>query len=224
MTSAPWTTPSRRICESERMSIRIAPERTASSAAAGPSRSRPRRASARSSSIVVRGMLRNATPGSSLTVAVRALRPQLDPLGDTAERAAQSWPAPVQRRQAKLGSDIYDQGSARSQLVSRRARRIDGSPGTIARSSTSSVDPCQRERYGSTLRSAVNPGGKVIIGAFAADGPTTCSGLSVVRYGAERLATALGEGFEMLAARREEHRTPGDSIQPFTWVALERTR
>jgi hypothetical protein len=36
------------------------------------------------------------------------------------------------------------------------------------------VDPSQRERYGSTLRSPVNPGGNVIIGAFAADGPTTC--------------------------------------------------
>jgi hypothetical protein len=39
-----------------------------------------------------------------------------------------------------------------------------------------------------------------------------------------RLATALGQAFAMLATRREQRRTPGDAMQPFTWVALERAR
>jgi SAM-dependent methyltransferase len=84
------------------------------------------------------------------------------------------------------------------------------------------VDPAQQERYAETLRSALRPGGKAIIGTFAADGPTTCSGLPVARYDADRLATAFGDAFTPLATRREEHRTPGNSIQAFTWVALER--
>jgi len=84
------------------------------------------------------------------------------------------------------------------------------------------VDPAQRERYSETLRSAIRPGGKVIIGAFAADGPTTCSGLPVARYDADRLASAFDEPFAGLATRREQHRTPANSTQPFTWVALKR--
>jgi SAM-dependent methyltransferase len=85
------------------------------------------------------------------------------------------------------------------------------------------VDPAHRERYVEILRSAVCVGGAVVIGTFAADGPTTCSRLPVARYGPDLLATELGEGFVTLATRREEHRTPSHALQPFTWVALERT-
>ncbi|MGI8573213.1 MAG: class I SAM-dependent methyltransferase [Solirubrobacteraceae bacterium] len=84
------------------------------------------------------------------------------------------------------------------------------------------LDPAQQERYAETLRSAIHPGGKVVIGTFAADGPTTCSGLPVAQYDAERLANVVGESFTTLTTRREEHRTPADSIQPFMWFALER--
>jgi 2-polyprenyl-3-methyl-5-hydroxy-6-metoxy-1,4-benzoquinol methylase len=84
------------------------------------------------------------------------------------------------------------------------------------------IDPAQQARYAEVLRSALCPGGKAIIGTFAADGPTSCSGLPVSRYGADRLATAFCKAFTTLAMRREEHHTPSDSIQPFTWVTLER--
>jgi trans-aconitate methyltransferase len=84
------------------------------------------------------------------------------------------------------------------------------------------VDPAQQERYAQALRSALRPGGKAIIGTFAADGPTTCSALPVARYDADQLATAFGDAFTTLATRREEHRTPSNSVQPFTWIALER--
>lgn len=76
-----------------------------------------------------------------------------------------------------------------------------------------------RERYLRTLRRAVAPGGAVIVGTFAADGPRTCSGLPVRRYSVDELLDALGEDFEPLEARREEHVTPRGAVQPFTWVA-----
>jgi hypothetical protein len=57
MTSAPGTFPSRAICESPRMSISAAPERIAARACAGGSLRRSFRASASSSSIVVRATL-----------------------------------------------------------------------------------------------------------------------------------------------------------------------
>jgi SAM-dependent methyltransferase len=83
------------------------------------------------------------------------------------------------------------------------------------------VDPCDVKRYSETLRSAISPDGKVIIGTFAADGPQSCSGLPVARYGPDQLAAAFGAAFATVATRREEHRTPGGSRHPFTWVALD---
>jgi hypothetical protein len=77
------------------------------------------------------------------------------------------------------------------------------------------------ERYTQALRSALSHGGKAIIATFAADGPQTCSGLAVARYGPDQLAAAFGAAFATVATGHEEHRTPGGSLQPFTWVALD---
>ena len=84
------------------------------------------------------------------------------------------------------------------------------------------VDEESRERYLARVHSALLPGGHAVIGTFAADGPTRCSGLPVVRYDAPALADAFGSGFTMLESRRDEHRTPGGAVQWFTWVALRR--
>jgi hypothetical protein len=62
----PGTTPSPAICESARMSMSVAPGRIASRAAAGSSRSSPRRASARRSSIVIRAIGAQAYGPSAL--------------------------------------------------------------------------------------------------------------------------------------------------------------
>jgi hypothetical protein len=76
-----------------------------------------------------------------------------------------------------------------------------------------------RRRYVQALRDAVTPGGAVAVGTFASDGPPTCSGLPVARYSADDLLAELGEPFELVATRREEHVTPRGVVQPFTWVA-----
>jgi hypothetical protein len=81
------------------------------------------------------------------------------------------------------------------------------------------VDHLGRDRYLETLRRALAPGGALIVGTFAADGPEACSGLPVRRYSAAELVEALGEGFEPVESRREEHVTPRGAVQPFTWVA-----
>ncbi|HUG64997.1 MAG TPA: hypothetical protein VMK83_07250 [Gaiellaceae bacterium] len=81
------------------------------------------------------------------------------------------------------------------------------------------VDDGQRQQYLRTLSAAVGRGGGVIVGTFAADGPEVCSGLPVRRYSADDLRVALGDRFEVVATRREEHVTPGGTVQPFTWVA-----
>jgi SAM-dependent methyltransferase len=81
------------------------------------------------------------------------------------------------------------------------------------------VEPRDRDRYLTTLRSALTPGGAIIIATFAPDGPDHCSGLPVARYSGDDLAKRLGSSFHVIDSGREEHTTPTGGRQPFTWVA-----
>lgn len=83
------------------------------------------------------------------------------------------------------------------------------------------TEPADRDGYRAALRQALNPGGHVVIGTFAADGPTHCSGLPVSRYSPDTLAAQFAD-LDVVEARRVEHVTPGDTIQPFTWLLLRR--
>jgi trans-aconitate methyltransferase len=76
-----------------------------------------------------------------------------------------------------------------------------------------------RNRYRTALQRALAPGGHVVIGTFAADGPKSCSGLPTARYTAAALAAEF-ESFRVVRELREEHRTPTGTVQPFTWLLL----
>jgi hypothetical protein len=76
-----------------------------------------------------------------------------------------------------------------------------------------------RDAYVRVLGRSVEPGGGVIVATFASDGPERCSGLPVRRYSPEQLSRSLGDRFEPIEARREEHVTPNGNVQPFIWVA-----
>ena len=84
------------------------------------------------------------------------------------------------------------------------------------------LSPSNAQRYSSTLRDALYPGGGVVIGTFALDGPTTCSGLPVTRYGANTLSELLGEEFVVVRELEVVHRTPWGGEQPFQWIAARR--
>lgn len=79
-----------------------------------------------------------------------------------------------------------------------------------------------RDLYRRKLRSALRPGGAVVLGVFAPDGPEQCSGLPVARYSDRELGDLLGPDFQVLEHRREEHVTPAGVTQPFTWLAARR--
>lgn len=81
----------------------------------------------------------------------------------------------------------------------------------------------ERQRYVAAAAGAVAPGGAAIIGVFAADGPTHCSGLPTTRYTAEDLGATFTPAFQLIHSEREEHTTPSGTTQPFTWVVLRRT-
>ena len=80
------------------------------------------------------------------------------------------------------------------------------------------VDDEDRAAYVALLRQALRPGGAFVIGTFADDAPTQCSGLPVHRYAPADLADLLGD-VTVVEARREVHHTPGGGAQPFTWLA-----
>lgn len=85
---------------------------------------------------------------------------------------------------------------------------------------TSATD---RDAYVSTVSAAIEPGGVLVLGTFAEDGPEMCSGLPTARYDAAGLAALFSETFRVERSAREVHRTPWGSEQPFTWIVLRRT-
>jgi hypothetical protein len=84
------------------------------------------------------------------------------------------------------------------------------------------TDAVDVERYVALAAVAVAPGGALVLGTFAADGPTSCSGLPTARYAPDSLAALFADDFELRATEREEHRTPTGGVQAFTWVTLRR--
>ncbi len=85
------------------------------------------------------------------------------------------------------------------------------------------TEPASRTAYLATLRTALQPGGTVILATFAPDGPAHCSGLPVARYSPSGLARALGPGFSTTGTTSEQHTTPDGTIQPFTWITATLT-
>jgi SAM-dependent methyltransferase len=85
------------------------------------------------------------------------------------------------------------------------------------------TDPADIAVYVASMRSGLRPGGHAVVATFAEDGPLTCSGLPVSRYGPQALVAALdAESWELERSERRVHRTPWDAEQPFTVVVLRR--
>jgi len=80
------------------------------------------------------------------------------------------------------------------------------------------TEPDQRERYRALLHDALAPEGVVLLATFAADGPTTCSGLPVRRYTNDGLLRELGPTYTEVARGRYLHATPSGGDQPLSWV------
>ena len=77
--------------------------------------------------------------------------------------------------------------------------------------------PEDRKAYIEAVSRAVKPGGHVIVATFAEDGPTECSGLPVMRYGAQQLHGQFGSLFRLLRHEQEEHHTPSGKVQKFVY-------
>ena len=86
------------------------------------------------------------------------------------------------------------------------------------------TEPGDRAAYAARVLKAVRPGGHVIIGTFAPDGPQRCSGLPVMRHDATSLGETLGRSFELIESRQHDHQTPMGGIQRFQFSRFRRAR
>jgi SAM-dependent methyltransferase len=84
------------------------------------------------------------------------------------------------------------------------------------------TDPADQAAYAERVRRAVKPGGHVIIGTFALDGPEKCSGLPIVRHDAASLSAILGQDFKLIDERRHDHVTPWGAVQRFQFSTFRR--
>lgn len=82
------------------------------------------------------------------------------------------------------------------------------------------TNPTHKANYVQCAARLVAPGGAVVLGTFAADGPTSCSGLPTARYSSADLAAEFAEAFTLEHTEQETHRTPWGAEQRFTWLVL----
>ncbi len=80
----------------------------------------------------------------------------------------------------------------------------------------------EREDYVASLERSLRPGGWLVVATFGPDGPTTCSGLPIVRYTHEELAAQFPD-FEVVGRSGEEHVTPWGTTQQFTALLMRRS-
>jgi 2-polyprenyl-3-methyl-5-hydroxy-6-metoxy-1,4-benzoquinol methylase len=79
------------------------------------------------------------------------------------------------------------------------------------------TDSKDRAAYVRQVAHAVKPGGHVIVATFGPEGPTTCSGLNVIRYDPDTLHDEFGATFRLVKHHTELHQTPAGSMQQFIY-------
>lgn len=84
------------------------------------------------------------------------------------------------------------------------------------------VAPESREAYRRVLLDTLVPGGTLVLGTFAPDGPERCSGLPVERYDLPKLCEVLGDELEPIEELRETHVTPAGREQRFFFARFRR--
>jgi len=84
------------------------------------------------------------------------------------------------------------------------------------------TEAADRAAYAQRVASAVRPGGHVIIGTFAPEGPERCSGLPVMRHDAASLSVMLGSAFTLVESRAYDHPTPAGAVQRFQFSRFRR--
>ncbi|MCU7614508.1 class I SAM-dependent methyltransferase [Chryseobacterium sp. GMJ5] len=78
----------------------------------------------------------------------------------------------------------------------------------------------QIDSYISIAKKSVT--GYLVVGTFSENGPKKCSGLEIKQYSEDALTEVMRNGFEKLECINEDHKTPFDTIQNFTFCSFKR--
>jgi SAM-dependent methyltransferase len=84
------------------------------------------------------------------------------------------------------------------------------------------IEAAGRHAYAERVAKSMRPGGHVIVGTFASDGPQSCSGLPVLRHDAASIGAVLGKRFALVETRRHDHVTPAGRTQRFQFSLFRR--
>jgi hypothetical protein len=85
------------------------------------------------------------------------------------------------------------------------------------------TEAADRQAYAACVLRAVRPGGHVIIGTFAPDGPEKrCSGLPVMRHDGASIGAVLGNNFVLIESHRQDHKIPAGRTQHFQFILYRR--
>jgi 2-polyprenyl-3-methyl-5-hydroxy-6-metoxy-1,4-benzoquinol methylase len=79
-----------------------------------------------------------------------------------------------------------------------------------------------QRRYKALAARSVGANGHLIVGTFALDGPSQCSGLPVERYDESKLASVFEPEFTLGCALQQTHVTPRNSPQRFLFAVLRK--
>jgi len=77
------------------------------------------------------------------------------------------------------------------------------------------TEAVERQAYAARVMRAVRPGGYLIIGTFAPDGPDRCSGLPAIWRDVASIGAVLGLDFALIKSRRDDHLTPAGGTSSF---------
>jgi 2-polyprenyl-3-methyl-5-hydroxy-6-metoxy-1,4-benzoquinol methylase len=77
--------------------------------------------------------------------------------------------------------------------------------------------------YISIAEDAIHPCGYLVLGTFSENGPTKCSGLEIKQYSESAMAARFENSFEKLRCIIEDHQTPFNTTQNFTFCSFRRS-
>lgn len=84
------------------------------------------------------------------------------------------------------------------------------------------TDEVDQTAYAVTAARSVSLGGYLVLAEFAADGPTSCSGLTVARHSVASLQSVFSDGFELIESFERDHITPSGAVQRFVHALMIR--
>lgn len=80
----------------------------------------------------------------------------------------------------------------------------------------------QVENYLKTVKEAIKPGGRLILGTFSENGPGKCSGLEIRQYSIKQMQELFSDGFTSMNCKNVDHTTPTGGTQNFTFCSFKR--